>query len=260
MLVLLSPAKNLNFDPPTVDVEYTQPELMKETKALITHAKELSAGDLKRMMKISDDLAQLNYERFQAFKSRQTPNNAKQAVLTFNGDVYWGLEAKSLSAEDLTWAQDHLRILSGLYGVLRPLDLIQPYRLVMGSRLATEAGPDLYSYWGDRIAKSLNKSLKKSGGKTIVNLASNEYFSAVKSDALKGQVITVDFREYRDGVLRSLQFFVKRARGAMARFIIQNRIEDPEQLKGFDIDRYRFDPDLSTDEKFLFTREGVKAA
>lgn len=262
MIVLLSPAKNLDFSETRPELEATRPALSAETAKLAAVTKELTAADLKRLMGISDKLAELNVARFQAFRTRGKPESLKAAALAFNGDVYQGLDAETMSAEDLAYAQEHLRILSGLYGALRPLDAIQPYRLEMGTKLKTERGGDLYAFWGDRIAKELNKALKASGSDTVLNLASNEYFSAVDRNALKARVVTPRFKDEKDGKLRTLMFYAKRARGAMARYILVNRIENPEDLKGATVDGYRFAPDLSGDDAWVFTRRqpAAKAA
>lgn len=266
MLVLLSPAKNLKFDPPAEELaenlSWTQPELFSDAKKLVKVARTLSPAGLQGLMHINEKLAQLNYERFKSFKLRQDAQTAstKAAALAFNGEVYLGLDANTLSSEELNWAQDHLRILSGLYGILRPLDLVQPYRLEMGSKLKNEVGPNLYSFWGDKITKRLNKALKESGNDVVINLASNEYFSAVQKDKLKGRIITADFKEVKEGVAKSLMVYVKRARGLMARYIIRNRIMNPEDLANFSEDGYVLNQMLSTPDKLIFTRERAKKA
>ncbi|MEM8986895.1 MAG: peroxide stress protein YaaA [Pseudomonadota bacterium] len=254
MIVLLSPAKNLNFDPMPSAPAATKPALSKDANALAGTAKGLGRGDLKRLMGISDNLADLNYERFQAFKTGGRISGAKQAGLAFNGDVYTGLDAASLSADDLAFAQDHLRILSGLYGLLRPLDAIQPYRLEMGTRLKTERGATLYDFWGDKIAKHINKSLKDAKTPAVVNLASNEYFKSVDKSALKHPVVTPAFKEEKDGKLRSLMLYAKQARGMMARWIIQNRVTRSEDLKTFSVAGYKLDKALSNETELVFTR------
>lgn len=254
MLVLLSPAKNLDWATPPVDAPRTQPAFMKETAALARLAKALSAAELKRLMDLSDKLAALNAARFQAFDPKAAPEAGKQAVLAFNGDVYQGLAAKTLTAADLAWAQDHVRILSGLYGLLRPLDAIQPYRLEMGTKLSGKHGEDLYDFWGDRLAKALDADIQAMGAGVIVNLASEEYFSAIAPKALKTPVITPTFKEIKAGQARAIFMFVKRARGRMARFIIENRITDPQALKEFNLDGYRFDPAASSAHAWTFSR------
>jgi len=262
MLTLLSPAKNLNFDPVAQDLTVTQPALMADARRLVKTARTLSPRDLQSLMHINDKLAQLTHQRFKAFKLNQKAPTAtlKPAVLAFNGEVYNGLQAKTLSPADLEWAQDHLRILSGLYGILRPLDLIQPYRLEMGSKLRNEAGESLYDFWGDKITKNLNTTLRTQGAKVIVNLASNEYFSVLRKNGLKGRVVTVHFKELRAGVAKSLMVYTKKARGLMARYIIRNRIMDPEHLIGFAEAGYRLNGAMTRDDNLVFTRESERAA
>lgn len=255
MLLLLSPAKNLNFDDAPDAPAATKPVLSSHTTELAQTTQGLSAAKLKSLMKISDDLAKLNYERFQAFKTKGRLTGAKQAALAFNGDVYQGLDAASLSKDDFTFAQNHLRILSGLYGILRPLDAIQPYRLEMGSRLQNTRGKNLYEFWGDTIAKDINKTLRAQNSEFLINLASKEYYSAVDKSALDATVITPNFKDEKDGKLRSLQFYAKRARGSMARLVIQNKITDPAALKKLNVDGYRFQKSLSSETEWLFTRK-----
>ena len=254
MLILLSPAKNLNFDPAPHAPKATRPGFSKDVVELSETTRKLTRGRIKTLMGISDKLADLNYERFQAFSVNGKAGEAKQAALAFNGDVYQGLDANTLDADDLTFAQDHVRILSGLYGLLRPLDTIQPYRLEMGSRLKNPRGNTLYDFWGDKIAKAVDKAVKAHQDPTIVNLASNEYFSAVDRNALKAPVVTPVFKEEKDGRLKSLMYYAKRARGAMARWAIEHRAESAEALKGFDADGYRFQPEGSDETTWLFTR------
>jgi cytoplasmic iron level regulating protein YaaA (DUF328/UPF0246 family) len=256
MLILLSPAKNLDWSAPPEGLARSEPALMKEAMALAKIAKRLSAGDLARLMELSDKLAVLNRERFQAFGAADSRARAKQAVLAFNGDVYQGLAAKTLSPDDLAFAQRHVRILSGLYGVLRPLDVIEPYRLEMGTKLANPRGEDLYDYWGCKIAKALTPEADG----VIVNLASDEYFSAVDRKALKERVITPRFLDVKDGKARPVFMFVKRARGMMARFAIERRIKDPEGLKRFDMGGYQLDAAASSPDAWVFTRPQPAAA
>ena len=254
MLTLLSPAKKLNMDPVDTGLEITQPRLAKDTKELARVAKTQTADDLKRLMHISDNLAALNVERFKAFNLDNKSNSAKPAGLAFDGDVYWGLEANSLSDEALSYAQDHLRILSGLYGVLRPLDAIQPYRLEMGTKMANGRGKSLYEFWGARIAKQLNADLAGHDDTTIVNLASNEYFKAVDTKALGRKVIGARFLNIKDGKPRSLMYYAKHARGAMARWIMENRVDRAEGLKDFNAGGYTLDAAASTEAELVFTR------
>lgn len=256
MLVLLSPAKLMNFDPPSVTVAPTAPELKGRTAELAKTAKKLKKADLKRLMGISDDLAALNYERFQAFDAGAA--DGKPAILTFAGDVYRGLDAASLNKADLDWAQDRVRILSGLYGLLRPLDAVQPYRLEMGSRLKNPKGATLYDFWGAEIAGALNAALAGRKHRAVVNLASNEYAKAVDRKTLDAPLIDVAFKEIKDGKTRSLMLYAKQARGMMARWIIENRVEDPAKLKDFDAGGYRLDKAASTETSLVFTRPQPK--
>lgn len=258
MLVVVSPAKKLNFDDLAPFDTYSQPEFLDHTEELVEDARKLTRADLSRLMKISDSLADLNYQRFQAFSQPFDLGNAKQAALAFNGDTYIGLDATSLTEEDFAFAQDHLRILSGLYGLLRPLDLMQPYRLEMGTRLQNKRGADLYAFWGDIITEAVNDTLAGHKNQTLINCASNEYFKSVRPKKLKGQVITPVFKEIKAGQAKVLGMFAKRARGAMARFVIENRLETPDGIKDFTTDGYQYRPDLSTDSDWVFTREQSK--
>jgi hypothetical protein len=251
MLIVLSPAKALDFtDPPAAPV--SMPQLGDQTAELAKAAKRLRTIDLKRMMSLSDTLAKLNRERFQAFDPLS--EEGLQAAFAFNGDVYQGLKARELDRKGLAWAQDHVRILSGLYGVLRPLDAIQPYRLEMGVRIKTRRGQSLYDFWGPRIAQALNAAAAGQKDRTLVNCASEEYFGAVDRAALNLPVVTCRFLEEKDGEARILSFFAKRARGSMARFAIDNRLERAADLKAFDRDGYRFASDRSSAEEFTFVR------
>jgi len=251
MFILLSPAKTLIDPPAATGLPQTLPAFLEDTHALVDTARELSTSQLKDLMGISDKLATLNHDRFQAFSSRFGEDNARQAALSFNGHVYQGLDAATLTAEDLAFAQDHVGILSGLYGLLRPMDLMQAYRLEMGTALPTARGRDLYGFWGDRIAAEINR---RADGRPIVNLASNEYFKAAKTSALATPVITPIFRDVKDGKARTLAFFAKKARGAMTRWVVQNRVTDVERLRDCEVDGYRFDADASTDAKWTFSR------
>ncbi len=255
MITLLSPAKKLNFDAPTTSLEATRPRLEEDTRAIATVAKKQSAADLKRLMKISDNLAELNAERFKSFDLDGRSNSAKPAGLTFDGDVYWGLEAKSLDDATLTYAQDHLRILSGLYGLLRPMDAIQPYRLEMGTKMANPRGKSLYDFWGSRIGEQISEDLSGHSDQTVVNLASHEYFCAVDTSVLPGKVIETSFLNVKDGEARRLMYHVKFARGLMARWIMENQIEKADDLRGFDAEGYRLDPSASSETELVFTRK-----
>lgn len=253
MLVVVSPAKSLDMS--AVDVPATAPDFQADAVRLSKTARNLTLKDLKGLMSISDDLARLNRDRFKAFAAEPDAAATKPAALAFNGDTYQGLEAKTLTEDDLAWAQDHLRILSGLYGLLRPLDAIQPYRLEMGSRLKTRRGKTLYDYWGDTIAKALNAQAKAVGTDTLINCASQEYFGAADRKALKLRVITPVFMEIKDDKPRIVSFFAKRARGAMARFVVENRITEPDEIKGFTTGGYGYEPDLSEGDKWVFVRD-----
>ena len=254
MLTLLSPAKKMNMDPAETAVPITQPRLREDTHELATVAKTQTADDLKRLMHISDKLATMNFERFQAFNLDNKSNSAKPAGLAFDGDVYWGLEADSLSEGTLSYAQDHLRILSGLYGLLRPMDAIQPYRLEMGTKMANGRGKSLYEFWGARIADRLNLDLADHADATVVNLASNEYFKSVDAKALGRTVIEAKFLNVKDGESRALMYYVKHARGSMARWIMENRVDRADGLKDFDADGYTIDASASTDNELVFSR------
>ena len=244
----------MNMAPAETGVPVTQPRLRDDTTELAIVAKTQTAADLKRLMHISDKLAEMNFERFQAFNLDNRSNSAKPAGLAFDGDVYWGLEAASLSGETLTYAQDHLRILSGLYGVLRPMDAIQPYRLEMGTRMANGRGKSLYEFWGARIADRLNRDLADHADKTVVNLASNEYFKAVDTRALGRTVIGAKFLNVKDGEARSLMYYAKHARGTMARWIMENRVDRADGLKDFNAGGYRLDAKASTASELVFSR------
>lgn len=251
MLLLLSPAKTLDLTP-APELPSTQPRFAAETRQLVKIARRLKPADLSELMDISDKLAELNHDRFKRFDPGL--DGGVQAALAFAGDVYEGLDARSLDGAALDWAQDHVRILSGLYGVLRPLDCIQPYRLEMGVSLKTPRGRTLYDFWGDRISKALNADIDASGERVVVNLASQEYFGAVDARALKPPVINVRFKEEKGGEVRTLAFYAKKARGLMARFAIERRLERADELKAFDGAGYRFEPAGSSERDWLFVR------
>ncbi|MEY1557669.1 peroxide stress protein YaaA [Yoonia sp. R2331] len=253
MLITISPAKSLDFEP--VSHKATAPVFQDDAVRLSKTMRGQTLTQLKALMGLSDDLARLNRDRFKVFAADPDSSAVKPAALAFNGDTYQGLEAKTLTEDDMAWAQDHLCILSGLYGVLRPLDAIQPYRLEMGSRLKTRRGKSLFDYWGDTIAKALNTQAKERGTDTLINCASQEYFGAADRKALKLKVLTPQFLEVKDGRPRMVSFFAKRARGAMARFIIENRLTAADDIAGFTAGGYAYDPDLSTPEKPVFLRD-----
>lgn len=254
MLTVLSPAKSLNLEEQKKTTKYSMPEFLDEAEMLVKKLKRMSRKSLGDLMGISEDLAELNHTRFNRWSLPFTTNNAKQAILTFNGDVYQGLQAGQLKARDLAFAQDHLRILSGLYGVLRPLDLMQAYRLEMGTSFAVRKAISLYEFWGNKITESLEADLKKQKQQALVNLASNEYFKSVKPRLLDCPVITPVFKEIKDGKSRTIALFAKQARGRMAAWIIQNRIDSPEQLSEFNLDGYEYQPDESQAGKLTFSR------
>ncbi|HVL41655.1 MAG TPA: peroxide stress protein YaaA [Brevundimonas sp.] len=254
MLIVLSPAKRLDFTEAHPDLPASERRFQDDTANLSRTARARTVAELRRLMSISDDLARLNRERFQAFDAAST--DGVQAAFAFAGDVYEGLKARELDRASLAWAQDHLRILSGFYGLLRPLDRIQPYRLEMGTRLKTRRGSSLYDFWGDRLSKQLNADAEGQADPTLINLASQEYFGAVDAKALKLPVVTPHFRESRDGESRIISFFAKKARGGMARFAIDERIERAQDLKAFDRDGYAFDKAASNDTEWIFTRSG----
>ncbi|MEL6680367.1 MAG: peroxide stress protein YaaA [Pseudomonadota bacterium] len=257
MLAVISPAKNLNFEP--VEAVATEPAFAKDAATLARAAGRLSKARLKAMMELSDALTDLNYQRFKAFAAEPEADAVKPAGHAFNGDTYQGLQFGTLSEADVAYAQDHLRILSGLYGVLRPLDAIQPYRLEMGRRLKTRRGETLYDYWRDGIAKALDAQARATDAQFIVNLASVEYFTAAKESVLKTPVIHPVFKEDRGGTLKIISFNAKRARGAMARYIVETRARSVEDLAGFDRDGYAFRPDLSEPGAPVFVRSEALA-
>jgi len=252
MLVVTSPAKKLDWS--DRDVEMTYPALQDDAIALADVARTLSVGDLMKLMHISEDLAKLNHERFRSFQADPSDSDLRPAALAFAGDTYQGLEVTSLDADELAWAQDHFRILSGLYGLLRPLDAMQPYRLEMGSRLATEKGKTLYAYWGRKIADALNAQADVVGSDVLVNCASQEYFGAVDLDVLKPRVVTPVFLEDKPGGPKVVSFYAKKARGAMTRFIIQNRLTDAAAITGFDSGGYTYQPEMSEPDAPVFLR------
>jgi cytoplasmic iron level regulating protein YaaA (DUF328/UPF0246 family) len=255
MLMVISPAKTLDFETPPTTERYTQPQYLDHSQELITQLRELSPAQIGELMHLSDKLSGLNAARFGSWNPAFTPDNAKQALLAFKGDVYTGLQAETLSDKDLDYAQGHLRMLSGLYGLLRPLDLMQPYRLEMGTKLANGRGKDLYAFWGTRISEWLNEALADQGDDVLLNLASNEYFSAVKRPALKARVIDTEFRDFKNGQYKIISFYAKKARGMMSRFVISERIDTPDALKQFDIQGYRFNKERSSPDKLVFLRD-----
>jgi len=255
MLMVISPAKTLDYDSPARTARYTQPDFLAHSAELIATLRQLSPADVSQLMSISDALARLNVGRFHDWGGEFTPENAKQAVLAFMGDVYEGLDAGSLGDDELTWLQQHLRILSGLYGLLRPLDLMQAYRLEMGTRLANPRGANLYQFWGDIITDALNAELAKQPRPQLVNLASDEYFKSVKPKKLQATVITPVFQDLKNGQYKIISFYAKRARGLMARWAVQHAVSDAEALKGFDSEGYAFDANASDTTHWVFRRD-----
>ena len=256
MLTLLSPAKKLDFESETMRNDFTQPVLLDQAVVLAEQAKRLTTQDLKGLMGISDNLAELNVARFKAFTPPFTLANAKQAIDAFKGDVYQGLDVETLTQDDVGFAQDSVRILSGLYGLLRPLDLMQPYRLEMGIKFSSEQGSNLYQFWDTKITDQLNNELSSDKDPVVINLASNEYFKSVKKKELKARIITPVFKEIKgDNPPKIISFFAKKARGLMARYIVEEKLTAPEGLKDFTSAGYGFDPQASSDNEWVFSRQ-----
>jgi len=255
VLSILSPAKTLDYETAPTTKKSTQPLFIEQAASLIESARELDPEGIRALMGVSEKIAALNHERFMNWQPDFSLRNAKQSVLAFKGDVYTGLQADTLSQDELAFAQKHLRILSGLYGLLRPLDLMQPYRLEMGLPFKNSVGKNLYEFWGEQITQTLNKHLNISGSRVLVNLASNEYFKAVKPKLLDAEVITPQFRDLKNGQYKMISFFAKKARGVMARFIIQEGMDDPEGLKDFSGDGYYFSAEHSLGNNWVFLRD-----
>lgn len=254
MLMVISPAKNLDYESELPTGKHSQPDFLDDACELIDQLKELEPHQVSNLMGISDKLGQLNAERFQSWHTPFTPDNARPAALAFNGDVYTGLDAGSFSDKEFEFAQQHLRILSGLYGILRPLDLMQPYRLEMGTRFENKRGKDLYAFWGSKITDELNRLLKADDG-VLINLASNEYFKSVRKKELDASVITPQFKDWKNGQYKMISFYAKKARGLMCRYAIQNGISNAEDLKGFNLDGYYFSAEQSDDKTWTFLRD-----
>lgn len=254
MLIFLSPAKSLDYKTPPHVATYTQPAFLDRSQALIEQLRALSPADIAQLMDLSDPLALLNYNRYADWSLPFTPDNAKQAVLAFDGDVYDGLAAKTLSAADLDFAQQHVRILSGLYGILKPLDLMQPYRLEMGTKFKNRAGKDLYAFWGETLLEAINAELDAMPQPVAVNLASEEYFKAAIGRKFKGRLIQPVFEDWKNGRYKIISFFAKRARGLMARYAAEHRVRDVEQLKAFDSEEYAYSPEVSDATTWVFRR------
>ena len=254
MITVISPAKKLDLNPAPTGLESSKPDFLAQSRKLNRILREYSELDLMELMHISNNIAALNVERNHQWKTPFTNNNALPAIMAFKGDVYQGMDAASLNENDLKFSQKHLRILSGLYGLLRPLDLMQPYRLEMGTQLKNEKGKNLYEFWGSQITDKLNQELAGHRSKTLINLASNEYFKSVQPRQLDAEVITPGFKEKKNGEYKMIGIFAKKARGLMSRYLIKNRIDQPEDLKSFDLDDYRYNEKLSTENSWVFTR------
>ncbi len=254
MIVLLSPAKSMDFSP-VENKEHSQPRLLEKSGELVADLKKKSSADLQALMGVSKKIADLNVQRFRSFQVPFSPENAKQAMFAFSGDVYTGLQALSFDKDETGFAQKHIRLLSGLYGILRPLDLIQPYRLEMGTRLKHRAKKNLYEFWGTAITELLNEDLSDAGTGIVLNLASKEYFKAIKKDVLKGKVLDVDFLENRNGKLKTISFNAKKARGRLAHIIVKEKIVDPNGLKELVVNDYFFNSEKSDDGKYCFIKE-----
>lgn len=255
MLILVSPAKTLDYESPLPTQKHTQPDFIDHSAELIEVCRQLTPADVASLMKVSDKIAGLNVARFAQWSPEFNFDNARQALFAFKGDVYTGLEANSLSEDEIEYAQSHLRMLSGLYGLLKPLDLMQPYRLEMGTRLANPRGSNLYQFWGDIITDKVNDALQAQGDSWLINLASNEYFKAVKTKNVKGKIITPVFKDCKNGTYKVISFYAKKARGMMARYIIENRVNDLDALKAFDTAGYYFVAAESTATELVFKRE-----
>lgn len=253
MLTVISPAKTLDFDTPPTTQKHSQPRFLSHSQELIDTLRQMSTADIASLMKLSDKLAGLNVARYETWQTPFSLDNAKQAVLAFQGDVYTGLDAETLDEKQLTFAQKHLRILSGLYGVLKPLDLIQPYRLEMGTKLDNAKGKDLYAFWGSDIRQSLQAE-DAMQDEVLINLASNEYFKAVEAKKLKARIITPVFKDWKNGQYKMISFYAKKARGMMSRYIIEHELQDPDRIKNFDTDGYRFSADMSKKDEWVFIR------
>ena len=257
MLAILSPAKTLDFDSPLVTDQHSVPEFTKESTALIRTLRKLEPSEIGSLMGISDKLASLNHDRYAQWSPSFDDETARASILAFKGDVYQGLNAPTMSKRDFTWAQKRLRVLSGLHGLLRPLDRIHPYRLEMGTKLDNPKGKDLYQFWGSKVTDALNEALAEQRSKVLVNLASNEYYKVVQADQIQGRILTINFKEWRRDAYRFVSFSAKRARGLMARYMIDQRAENAEALRGFDVDGYAFNEDLSSEDEWIFTRHPI---
>jgi uncharacterized protein len=254
MISVISPAKTLDFESPQTSIKYTQPEFIDESEKIMARLKKTSRRRIGQMMDLSKNLVDLNFDRYQDWKPDFNPQSSKQVILAFKGDVYIGLEADTFNIDQLDFAQEHLRILSGLHGILKPLDLIRPYRLEMGTPLKIGRRENLYAFWKDKLYHKLNSDLEESGSNVLINLASNEYFNALDLKKLNSRVIKVEFKDFKNGDYKVLSFFAKKARGMMAKYIIENKINDPESLKNFNSDSYIYSNEFSDDSSYVFLR------
>ena len=255
MLIVVSPAKSLDFDSKARTRKFTEPEYLAESSELVGQLQQLSPEDFSELMHISSDLGELNHERYANWHTPFDLKNAKQALFAFKGDVYIGMDAEKFSTADLNFAQKHLRILSGLYGLLRPLDLMQPYRLEMGSKFKNARGSNLYQFWDTKLTENLNSLLAQDKKPVLLNLASKEYFSAIKPAALNAEIISPVFKDFSNGKYKILSFFAKKARGSMAAYVIQNKIKNPNKLRDFDLEGYRYSEEESTRSQPVFLRD-----
>lgn len=255
MLAILSPAKTLDFQSPLATEQHTVPQFIKDSTSLIKTLRELEPADISSLMGISDKLASLNHGRYVQWSANfDERSGARASVLAFKGDVYLGLDAQTMSKRDFTWAQKRVRVLSGLHGLLRPLDRIHPYRLEMGTKLANARGSDLYEFWGGKVTQALNEALAEQRSKTLINLASNEYYRVVQPESIDGRIVTINFKEWRRDAYRFVSFSAKKARGLMARYMVDQRAEKPDDLRSFDVEGYAFNEELSSQNEWVFTR------
>jgi hypothetical protein len=255
MLIVISPAKTLDFETVPITKDHSQPGFLKESRQLVSQLKKLTPAEVSSLMKISDKLGGLNFIRFNEWKTPFTLDNSKQALLAFKGDVYTGIDAETLSSQNLKFAQKHLRILSGLYGVLRPLDLIQAYRLEMGTSLENKQSKGLYEFWASKLTDQINQDLQASKSKHLINLASKEYFKSLQADDINAEIIVPVFKDYKNGQFKIISFFAKKARGQMSAYIIRNRLKDPQELKAFNVDGYKFYKSESNKSNWVFQRK-----
>lgn len=255
MLAILSPAKSLDYDSPLATRKFSEPSFVTESEILIKRLQKFTPDEISSLMGISDNLAELNHRRYAEWRPEFEPASARPAVLAFRGEVYLGLEGPSLSERDFTWAQKHVRILSGLHGLLRPLDRIRPYRLEMGTKLGTKKGANLYDFWGSKVTEALNAAIQSQEDDILVNLASDEYYRVLQPDAINARILKIHFREWKNGQYKFLSFFAKKARGSLVRYMIDHRVKTLKALRNFDYDGYVFNPALSQGDDWVFTRK-----